>query len=197
MAQWIKYSSYKTQELTCPDCGWSGLGSEACLNFETVMDLECPKCFKMLAIISSPTYGEVLYKGSERDREALLREIKFKENFERVCLKTRDQLPEIEGSNLRFNFRSDTIKGEDLNIIEYQGKPVWQEPMLFEGYERFIKMGAIMKEKYGNRMIDLIPDETAEMFLYGDKLKAPAIIADYRQTLKLSSVEQSQPKDFH
>ncbi|MBK0403067.1 hypothetical protein I5M27_08715 [Adhaeribacter sp. BT258] len=187
MAQRVNYSAYKATEFTCPDCSWTGLGEEACLNFEMVMDLECPKCFKMLAIIDAPTYGEILHKGKECDRERLKQEIKFKENFQRVCLKSADQLPDIKGDSISFTFRSDTIDGEDLNIIEHQDQTIWQEPMLFEGYERFMEIGNLMKEKYGVRMVDLIPDQTAELFLYGDKLKAPAIIAAYRISLKKSS----------
>src|SRR5690606_30336921 len=162
----INYAEFKTYHLTCPDCVWSGTGSESCQNFDgTVMDLECPACFKMLAIINFPTIGEGLVRSSEEKRKALIRQINFQERFKRLSLKSADELPEIEGLSLSFSFRSDTIKGEDLNIIEYKGKTVWQEPMVFEGYERFIELGNILREKYGNRMVDLIPDATAETFL--------------------------------
>ena len=180
----ISYSNYKATSLTCPNCTWTGTGQNASQNFDgLVMDLECPTCFKMLAIVDFPTIGQGLVRSSEAERQALIRKINFQERFRRLSLKSADELPELEGENFIFTFRSETIKGDDVNVIEFQGQTVWQEPMVFEGYERFIEIGSILKEKYGNRMKDLVPDETAELFLYGDKLKAPANIANFRQNL--------------
>jgi hypothetical protein len=112
-----------------------------------VMDLECPKCFKMLAIIDFPSYQETLASGSEAERQAVLREINFRKKFKRMRLKSADQLPDIEGNQLRFSFKSVTIKGEDLNIIENCGQEIWREPMVWEGYKRFIEIERILKKK--------------------------------------------------
>lgn len=184
MAIRINYSDYRHYSLTCPACGWSGLGRDTCQNSGgMVMDLECPQCFKMIAIINFPTYHETLSKGSEEERQAVLRQINFQEKFKRMSLKCPEELPNLEGEKLNFTFRSVTMKGEDLNIIEYNGTEVWREPMVWEGYERFIEIGHIMKQRYGARMTDLIPDETAETFLYGDKLQAPTLVAEFRKQL--------------
>lgn len=185
MALRINYAGYKSHPLSCPACGWEGLGRDTCQNSgSTVMDLECPACEKMLAIINFPTYQETLSRGSEADRQAALREINFKERFKRMSLKTPDELPDIDGSAISFTFRSVTIKGEDYSILEHQGKEVWREPMVWEGYGRFLEIGRILKEKYGARLVDLVPDETAETFLYGDKLQAPGLIAAFRVQLR-------------
>lgn len=185
MAIHFPYAGYRDQHLTCPDCGWTGLGRDSCQNVGgLVMDLECPECFKMLAIIDFPTYQETLKRGTEAERQAVLREINFKEKFKRMSLKTADELPHVEGNNIHFTFRSVTSKGEDYNIIEFQNQEVWREPMVWEGYERFMEIGCILKERYGSRMVDLIPDETAEMFLYGDKIQAPTLLFEFRASLK-------------
>lgn len=186
MALHINYADYKSHPLSCPSCGWKGLGKDSSQNYSgTVMDLECPECNKMLAIINFPTYQETLRRGSEADRQAVLREVNFRERFKRMSLKSPDELPDIEGSAISFTFRSITIKGDDYSIIEHQGKEVWREPMVWEGCERFMEIGRILKDKYGNNMMDLIPDETAETFLYGDKVQAPTLIAEFRQQLKM------------
>lgn len=148
------------------------------------MDLECPQCFRMLAVIDLPNYQNPFNRISEADRKAVLREINFQERFRRMSLKEPAQLPEIEGCVLCFTFRSATVKGEDVNIIEHQGLEVWREPLVWEGYERFMEVGRILKLKYGKRMVDLIPDPTAETFLFGDKLQAPALVAEFRKQLK-------------
>jgi hypothetical protein len=44
-------------------------------------------------------------------------------------------------------------------------------------------------------MVDLVPDDTAETFLYGDKLQAPALIAEFRK--KLKSVCEQLPIAAH
>lgn len=152
------------------------------------MDLECPNCYKMLAVINFPSYHETINRGSEAERKAVLREINFREKFKRMSLKSPDELPDLQKDGLIFTFRSVTVKGEDMNIIEHQDKEIWREPMVWEGYERFMEIGLILKEKYGNKLVDLIPDETAETFLYGDKLQAPTIIKEFRRQLRSNSL---------
>ncbi|OKL39989.1 hypothetical protein [Pontibacter flavimaris] len=186
MALRINFADYKSSPLSCPACGWKGEGKDTCQNAGgTVMDLECPNCFKMLAIISFPTYQETLNRGSEADRQAALREINFREKFRRMSLKNPDELPDIEGSTISFTFRSVSIKGEDYSIIEHQEQEIWREPMVWEGYGRFLEIGRILKARYGARMVDLVPDETAETFLYGDWLQASDLITAFRQQLRV------------
>ncbi|MBC5772797.1 hypothetical protein H8S95_01870 [Pontibacter sp. KCTC 32443] len=134
---------------------------------------------------SSPFgYPATLRRDTEEERQAKLREINFKERFRRLSLKSPDELPDIQGDHIIFTFRSDTIRGEDYNIIEHQGQEVWREPMVWEGFERFMEIGRILKEKYGSNLGDLLPDETSETFLYGDKLEAPALIKKFRNELR-------------
>jgi hypothetical protein len=43
-------------------------------------------------------------------------------------------------------------------------------------------VAAILKEKYGARLLDLRPTERSLLYLWGDKLGAPAKIAEFRRT---------------
>ncbi|MCC9169165.1 hypothetical protein [Pontibacter harenae] len=185
MAPFVSYSEYKDCSLACGHCGWYGQGRDSCQNYGgMVIDLSCPNCYEMLAVVEFPSYHETVTHGSEAERKAALREVNFRERFKRLSLNSPEQLPEIQESGIVFTFRADRVKGEDLNIVEHQGKEIWREPMVWEGYGRFMEIGRILKEKYGNRMVDLVPDATAEMFLYGDKLQAPSLVADFRKKLK-------------
>ena len=46
------YYSFKSEKFTCPQCAWSGIGSETLLSDLTEMnthrDIKCPKCAKVL-----------------------------------------------------------------------------------------------------------------------------------------------------
>ena len=46
------YNTYKSETFTCPNCNWSGLGSESFLSelseIHTFRDVECPKCQKTI-----------------------------------------------------------------------------------------------------------------------------------------------------
>ena len=53
----VDYDTYKSQEFTCRNCGWHGAGSE--LNHgdyseDCIGDLECPKCFELVAFWQAP-----------------------------------------------------------------------------------------------------------------------------------------------
>ena len=92
MALHINYAEYKAYPLSCPSCGWSGLGKETCQNAGgMVMDLECPNCYRMLAVINFPSFQETLSRGSEAERQAVLKEINFRERFKRMSLKSPDE----------------------------------------------------------------------------------------------------------
>lgn len=68
----------------------------------------------------------------------------------------------------------------------HNGKEIWKEPLLYEYYDRFIDIGKILHEKYGDRMDDLVPPEY-EGWLLGDYLPAPKLIKEFRNSLKNKS----------
>jgi ribosomal protein S27AE len=54
----VDYDKYKEQNFTCSKCGWQGKGSELSHGDFSEMgfigDLECPKCFNLVAFWQSP-----------------------------------------------------------------------------------------------------------------------------------------------
>jgi hypothetical protein len=54
----LEYYEFEKQEMTCPDCGWKGLGKE--LKVEEIsessfiIDFCCPKCFEHIGFTQPP-----------------------------------------------------------------------------------------------------------------------------------------------
>lgn len=54
----VEYGKYEEQHFVCPKCGWHGKGDQL-LNGEFsemhfICDLECPKCYEMIAYWQAP-----------------------------------------------------------------------------------------------------------------------------------------------
>jgi hypothetical protein len=59
----VDYYKYKKQDFTCKHCGWQGKGDElqhgAFSEMHAIGDLECPKCFEMVAFWQAPLIEDV------------------------------------------------------------------------------------------------------------------------------------------
>ena len=53
------YAFEETAPRTCHGCGWTATGAEADKNsFDELFDLRCPRCERLLVIVSYPTIEE-------------------------------------------------------------------------------------------------------------------------------------------
>ena len=97
----------------------------------------------------------------------------FLARWETSRLKAPEQLPELDARELVVIW--DCVKETDdrVTVLRHGDTVIWREPALFEGYQRFREIVLILREKYGERLADVIPTETSELYLYGDKLSAP------------------------
>lgn len=54
----VDYNTYKDQEFACKKCGWKGSGAELghgdFHEYSMIGDLECPKCFELVAFWQAP-----------------------------------------------------------------------------------------------------------------------------------------------
>jgi len=50
-------------------------------------------------------------------------------------------------------------------------------------YDRFVEIVEILKQKYGRRLVDVVPTLRSEYALYGDAAKAWYHVQDARQSL--------------
>jgi hypothetical protein len=171
--------------------------------FRELMEMECPGCGERLLIVSYPTLAESranwskLSEGERAEVEAI--EL-FNRRFESANLKAPSQLPELEGDELVLDWdfagtSPGTAGGNSTNrdtVIRHGQFEVWREPALWEGYERFVEVLGILRERYGARLKDLVPTAASELFLYGDRLASPALVRKARDALRRA--EPSRPE---
>ena len=183
------YYSYKKKRFACEHCGWTGLGSkvEQGETFEDGFEVDCPKCHERFpGLILFPTIDETLKKGSKEDKEAATEAKAFREKLLASFLKDISQLPALHDDFIAFVLTEKKIKGEDYIVITHKTKTIWKEIRGYEYYERFVELGKLLKQKYGNKMIDLVP-EVDGFYLYGDRLSSPKIVNDFRRGLRTTN----------
>ena len=139
--------------ITCPECGWSGAAREASDEYyEELFDVSCPRCERMILIVSYPTPAETKEAAEDGDpraqkemqfvdaRESFLRE------FDRRKLRSADQLPDLDGDRLEFLW--DMSWGdEEPTVIRFGEREIWVEPTLWEGFPRFYEVKELLKQR--------------------------------------------------
>jgi hypothetical protein len=148
------------------------------------MESECPRCSKLVALVQFPTAEEVEQNEPEGSpfKEQVRATQKRWSAFRAMGLKLAEQLPEIAGEEvlLEWDFEADGLD-EKWTVIRNGEQEVFRELAFWEGWERYMLVAAILKEKYGARLVDLRPTERSLLYLWGDKLSAPAKIAEFRK----------------
>lgn len=175
--------------LTCPTCGWKGTFYDGWVKYyDALQDSTCPDCEKMLAIVPYPTLEESvqnLDKLTDKKKQEVTARKNWLARYEAASLKSVSQLPELEGDELSLEWDMIEAKpGENITLIWHGDREVWRELTCYEGYERFQTVVAILKEKYGQRLVDVVPTDASTLYLYGDKLSAIGIVDKIRQSLR-------------
>ena len=184
------YDGWKSAILECPCCGWKGPFEQGSVeHHEALMDSSCPVCdwlqAPMLAIVSYPTIQESEQNWSqltaEEKRDVAARK-QFHERWEAAHLRAPDQLPELDGPDLTLVWDCIEEAAGWVTVLRQGDIDIWREPALYEGYERFREIVVILKQKYGARLVDVVPTSASELYLYGDRWSA---LAHVRATLQL------------
>lgn len=198
MAKLFRYfQDWKTEIFTCPVCGWRGTFEEGSVEiYEELMDSSCPDCewfdAPMLAIVSWPTIQECednRDKMEAIDIMALDMRKDFLAKFESMRLKSPDELPDLAGSEITITW---DIAGEEpggYTVLIHEGKEIWREPAVYEGYERFGEVVDLLKEKYGSRLIDVEPTKRSELYLYGDCIGSMRAVKSRREGIQNADSE--------
>ncbi len=173
------FDGYRNERFNCPACAWTG-GFEQ-LDQEQYRDLfdgSCPKCGKMLMIVSFPTLEEIRDAAADGNKEAklMLPKVQQREDleaaFERDKLKSTDQLRNLPGDALEFLWDQEEEGEKNFTVIRLGDTLIWREPAIYEGWPRFNQVKGILKSRYGARFKSLKPTERSELFLYGDDLES-------------------------
>lgn len=195
------YGTWKEDSYICDKCGWKGTGEECAQGemFNDLYEIDCPWCGKRVDVVLYPTIEESRANW-DKVREADKAMIEARERFlnEAIarCLESPDELPEVEGEELIFvwdQLRENNRCGDTL--ITHGKQIIWREPSFYEGYDRFIEVAGILKEKYGSKLVDLIPTERSQNYLLGDCWSAVDLIKRVRDCFGLSEWQNLPTKN--
>jgi len=142
----------------------------------------------MLAIVSHPTLDEMEanYETlSESEKVSLAQRKQFFADFERSKLKSPADLPDVSTSPIVLSWGvNEDQQGKHWTVIKHQDQIIWSEPAVWEGVERFVEVVSILKQKYGQRLVDVVPSHASDLFLYGDDLRSFGVVERTRASLR-------------
>jgi hypothetical protein len=162
-------------------------------DFGELYTLSCPECDRTLVLVSYPTVEETRVAAREGNPEAALtskvddeREL-FLARAKESRLSSPGQLPELEGEDLviEWDFEEDAgdEHGYGWTVLRIEGREIWRSIALYEGYEQFAEVLGILRERYGERLMDLRPTRNSHDYLFGDSLSAAGKIEALRASL--------------
>lgn len=156
---------------------------------------ECPDCDAALAALFEPSLDS---NQENRDRlsdqhkaeiERIERRLDSRqarmEDFEASMLKSPEQLPDLSAERLELIWEVETPEaGLIKNVILFENQVIWREQAHWQDHERFALVAGILKDRYGDRLEDLVPTRQAELYLYGDSLAAVHYVDAVRRGLR-------------
>src|ERR1022692_4526265 len=176
------YSDWQHEPFTCSQCGWTGtVGVEDLEVGDVAAIIECPKCYRSIGVVLFPNLQdtkEAAAQGNEKAIQALPgfgvrieRNWELLEKFEREKIRSADQLPDLEGESLEFQWGF--VKGDDgewYQSIRLRDVEVWRELAFFNNLQRFEEVKELLKAMYGTRFESLTPTLARIEWLSGDNL---------------------------
>jgi len=192
MAKWVfnYYDNWKTEVLSCDQCGWQGTFDQGSVEtYRELMDCQCPRCHDdapRLAIVNYPTREETKanwHKLSEGEQQTFLDREKRETLWLGMMLTENSELPDIDEEHIVITWHFADEEGEWWTILKHKDTVLWREFAFYEAYPRFEQVVEILKGRYGERLVDVIPTRAARYYLYGDKLSAPNIIRAERSVI--------------
>lgn len=176
------FSRWREARVTCR-CGWSGpLTDDHSEIFDALLELRCPACDAILALVSFPTEDEIEaeMEAGHPEAEALWPEVlevrRRRAERARTRLSDPADLPDLEGDALSFRFDAETLYDTGWYIVRCDGREVWRERSGWEDWERFNEVKRLLQARYGARFVGMDPTRAAELTLYGDRLSAPRLL---------------------
>jgi hypothetical protein len=99
-------------------------------------------------------------------------------------LKSPEQLPDIDEKEIIVTLREEegANEGDEDIVLYWKDKVLWREEMGYEYYERYLALGKILQEKYGERLIDF--EAAYSVYLLGDSSSAASYVRDFRKSLR-------------
>ena len=182
-----QYYNHKKQDYFCQKCGWAGTGeqTEEIEIHSDWMEIGCPKCYNLIGALSFPTIDEILKYGTDEEKAQARKKRQFIDRVMDLRLKCQEQLPEIESDEIIITLREEVSAddGKDGFIVLYcKGNEIWREIRTYEYWDRYIELGKILKEKYGDRLKDFEAELTT--YLGGDYTPSFGKVREFRNSLQ-------------
>ena len=182
------YDGWQTADAKCGKCDWTGKLADADQElFSELMQLNCPKCDGRLDLVMFPTIEEGIAAGpnvSAEEREYIAEIARGRMEFEALKLKTPDQLPDIDDATIVLTWDWVGVEGDSRTEIRHGSRIIWREPAVYEGYERFEEVVDILRQRYGERLYDVVPTRASQLYLLGDSFSASGRIDAIRGSLR-------------
>ncbi len=182
MKHHIDYYDLPTAEVSCDNCGWSGLGAEATLSelFEQLAEYNCPRCLTSILIVPYPTLDETEQAARRGIPEAIngldglsAMQDRFADRFARVKASREWVLvvPEaLETGEVRCRLELEHIgDGEDWLVLYANGIELHSELAEWENTEPAHRLFAIVSEAFASRLYQFDYHPAME-FLGGDRI---------------------------
>jgi hypothetical protein len=149
---------------------------------EVAAIIECPTCYRSMGVLLYPNLEETkeaAAQGNEAATEALsgfesriTRNWELLDRFELEKIRSADQLPNLQGESLEFDWDFEKGKeGEFYQVIRAGDATVWRELAFFNNVRRFEQIKELLKAKYGTRFRSLTPTVASIEWLSGDNLE--------------------------
>ena len=174
--------------VSCPHCGWSGIGRGTALDeeLEDSFEYACPECGKVLGFQFHPSHYEVAFdpRAASADKIATLTLMWRHAKFEETKLTTPDQLPELDPPpDILVWDVVQTPDGEREVHIKFLKRVIWKELSFPSAYRRFVEVAAILKRKYGS-LEAMYPSLASCDDLYDEWEGGPALIRRVNEGMK-------------
>ena len=107
-----------------------------------------------------------------------------KKKYKRTAKTTKPEIifPVIEGDD-HIKLIWDYDENTDMIHIKYNNHVLYSESVIYEGCNRYIYLGNLLKSQYGKRLIELSPTKISEYYLYGDDWFAIDSIESFKKSL--------------
>jgi len=188
--------AWRLAQLECPTCHWKGTFEQGSVEYYAELtECWCPECdistVSILAIVSRPTVAEMAYGHPHGIRQGEWIENTQRE-FNSRKLVSKEQLPDVDAAIFELTWDSAVRSGKRWTVIQHGDHILFSEPEVWGGFaSRFEEVCRILREKYGERVADLVPSQASKLYLYGDSLSAEAQVAKVRKRIFGGSEIQS------
>jgi hypothetical protein len=126
----------------------------------------------------------IIQKLTPNERDDFAKRSNFVKKWQAENLTSPEQLPDVRAK--KFTLFWDNDRDTQEIIIRTEDQVIWRQPLGWEHYDFFVDALKILKAKYGHALVDVIPTESAHLYLWGDRLSAPEICNEARRKLRRS-----------